>query len=180
MEMKEFYYKDGIRVSLFNLDHKAVPFHYHQTVSDIILCSKGLIEVELPEQKKKYSVHEGEVFQIPCRTKHRFANGAQPGRLSRYVLMQIGNFDIDFIKDSKSMQALLNGIFPEVVSKAPVYIEDRKEDIMRLAKLFAESKPEELTDEENNDVIMALRLFASKGIESEFPSRQKKTLLDEK
>ncbi|WP_234498072.1 cupin domain-containing protein [Vibrio maritimus] len=166
MEMKEFYYENGIRVSLFNLDHEAVPFHFHQSVSDMIFCSKGTIQIELPEKKKVYTVAQGNVFQIPSRTKHRFANGEQHGRQSRYVLMQLGSFDIEFEQDTESMQALLPSAKPKHESKTPIYIENRKADIQALASRFAKNRPEALTEEENRDVVMALEYFAAKGVES--------------
>ena len=80
MEMKEFYYEDGIRVSLFNLDHD-VSFHFHQSVSDMIYCSKGSINIELPELKH-HNVEYGNVFQIPPNVKHRFANVKIKGNLA--------------------------------------------------------------------------------------------------
>ncbi|UTM59263.1 cupin domain-containing protein [Photobacterium sp. CCB-ST2H9] len=169
MEMKEFYYQDGIRVSLFNLDHEAVPYHFHQSVSDMIYCSKGTIRIELPELEKLFIVPQGKVFQIPAQVKHRFANGAPEGVASRYVLMQLGHFDIEFVKDTRAMQALLSETGPQNGDEKPVYIEDRKADILALADHFTQHKPEVLTDEENRDVVTALRYFAEQGIAAIYP-----------
>ncbi|GAA3230838.1 hypothetical protein GCM10020256_44840 [Streptomyces thermocoprophilus] len=65
MEMKEFHYEDGLRVSLFNLDHKAVPYHFHNEVSDLMYCSRGVITVELPDSGEVFTVRPGEMFQVP-------------------------------------------------------------------------------------------------------------------
>ncbi|MCG2838085.1 cupin domain-containing protein [Photobacterium sp. WH77] len=167
--MKEFYYQDEIRVSLFNLDHEAVPYHFHQTVSDMIFCSAGMIRIELPELGKLFTVPKGKAFQIPSQVKHRFANGAPEGEKSRYVLVQLGNFDIEFVKDTQEMQALLFDTLLQSADNTQVYIEDRKQDILGLARRFAQNRPEELTEEENSDVIEALEYFARYGVESVYP-----------
>ncbi|GIB59863.1 MULTISPECIES: cupin domain-containing protein [Vibrionaceae] len=172
MEMKEFYYENGIRVSLFNLDHKAVPFHFHQTVSDMIYCSKGSIKIELPEIGGLYKVATGNVFQIPPRVKHRFANGEENGQASRYVLLQLGCFDIEFLDDTSSLQDMLKETELKLDSSTPVYIENRKDEILTLANKFSRNKPDVLTNEENNDVVEALKLFASEGITSPYPDKR--------
>ncbi|WP_158715664.1 cupin domain-containing protein, partial [Streptomyces sp. NRRL S-481] len=103
MEMKEFYYQDGLRVSLFNLDHEAVPYHFHNEVSDMVYCSRGQIAIELPEAGEVYTVLPGQVFQVPRTNKHRFVNGAPVGTPSRYVLLQIGTFDINFVPPAEGL-----------------------------------------------------------------------------
>ncbi|OCQ19189.1 hypothetical protein A7985_20870 [Pseudoalteromonas luteoviolacea] len=169
MEMKEFYYENGIRVSLFNLDHRAVPYHFHQSVSDMIYCAKGAINIELPDKHQIYHVPLGEVFQIPSKLKHRFANAMEPGMPSRYVLMQLGEFDIEFVKNNKKMDALLEGATHFDYQQTDVYIENRKQDILALVEQFAANKPEVLDEEELNDVLTALKLFATQGVEARFP-----------
>lgn len=103
MEMKEFHYQDGLRVSLFNLDHKAVPYHFHNEVSDMMYCSRGQITIELPDTDEVFTVHPDQVFQVPHPSKHRFVNGAPVGTPSRYVLLQIGDFDINFVPAAKDI-----------------------------------------------------------------------------
>ncbi|MFV0573968.1 MAG: cupin domain-containing protein [Vibrio sp.] len=174
MEMKEFYYEDGIRVSLFNLDHEAVSFHFHKTVSDMIYCSEGSINIELPEIKKLYNVKSGNVFQIPPNIKHRFANGEEKGRLSRYILLQIGTFDIEFMKNTTELQSMLKKTILESNASTKIYIENRKENILALANKFSCNKPEVLTTKENQDVITALRIFAKDGVETPYPISEEK------
>ncbi|WP_275818418.1 hypothetical protein [Streptantibioticus ferralitis] len=167
--MKEFYYQDGLRVSVFNLDHKAIPYHFHGEVSDMMYCSRGQITIELPDADEVYTVHPGEVFQVPHPSKHRFVNGAPVGTLSRYVLLQIGAFDINFVPAAKEIAGQFAGRAMTHVADGAVYIEGRKNDIIKLADHFEQEKPEVLTPEEQADVVEALRCFASRGIEAGHP-----------
>src|SRR5262245_24847293 len=109
MEMKEFYYQDGLRVSVFNLDHKSVPYHFHNEVSDMVYCARGQITIELPDTGEAYKVDPGQVFQVPNPSKHRFINSAPAGTAARYVLLQIGTFDINFIPAAKEVAAQFVG-----------------------------------------------------------------------
>lgn len=168
MEMKEFYYQDGLRVSLFNLDHRAVPYHYHSEVSDMMYCSQGKITIELPETDEVFGVDPGQVFQVPHPSKHRFVNGAPVGTLSRYVLLQIGTFDINFVP-AKEIGEPFEGRAATGIADASVYIEDRKGDISDLADRFERTRPDGLDAEEQADVVAALRCFASRGLESAHP-----------
>lgn len=169
MEMKEFYYEDGIRVSVFNLDHEAVPYHFHNEVSDMVYCSRGQIAIELPEAGEVFTVHPGQVFQVPRTNKHRFVNGAPVGTPSRYVLLQIGTFDINFVPPTEGLAEKVADRTATHVADADVYIENRKADILKLADHFASEKPEVLTAEEQTDVVQALRCFADRGIATEHP-----------
>ncbi|MCK1818507.1 hypothetical protein MTQ10_02550 [Streptomyces sp. XM83C] len=181
MEMKEFHYEDGLRVSLFNLDHKAVPYHFHNEVSDLMYCSRGVITVELPDSGEVFTVRPGEMFQVPCPSRHRFVNGADAGTPSRYVLLQIGDFDINFVPDG---ERLAEGLAEKSGGRSDersenrsdgrekpgtVYIEDRREDIAKLADRFAADRPAELTPEEQADVVQALRAFVAHGVRSGHP-----------
>lgn len=170
MEMKEFHYQDGLRVSVFNLDHKAVPYHFHGEVSDMMYCSRGRITIELPDTDEVFSVQQGQVFQVPSPSRHRFINGAPVGTLSRYVLLQIGTFDINFVPSGEEIAARFADTPSTEVTDRAVYIEDRKNDIVRLADHFGREKPEALTSEEQADVVEALRCFASRGTETDHPS----------
>ena len=169
MEMKEFHYQDGLRVSLFNLDHKAVPYHFHREVSDMMYCSRGQITIELPDTGEVFTVQPGEVFQVPSPSRHRFVNGAPVGTLSRYVLLQIGEFDINFVPAAQELAERFAGRAKTLVTNGSVYIENRKDDITELADRFERVKPEELTAEEQRDVVEALRSFAARGTETEHP-----------
>ncbi|GHD92895.1 cupin domain-containing protein [Streptomyces naganishii] len=169
MEMKEFHYEDGLRVSLFNLDHEAVPYHYHNKVSDLMYCSRGRITIELPDSGEVFTVQPGEMFQVPSPSRHRFVNGAPVGTLSRYVLLQIGVFDINFVQDSNPIAERFAGREKTVGTDRAVYIADRQEDIARLAERFDRARPAELTEEEQADVVQALRRFASRGIAGAHP-----------
>jgi uncharacterized protein YaiE (UPF0345 family) len=169
MEMKEFHYQDGLRVSLFNLDHKAVPYHFHNEVSDMMYCSKGQITIELPDADEMYTVDPGQVFQVPYPNRHRFVNGAPVGTASRYVLLQIGDFDINFVPDAKEIAGKFADRTATRVTDGTVHIQDRKSDIIKLADHFEQEKPEVLDQEEQADVVAALRCFASRGVESTHP-----------
>jgi|26BtaG_2_1085354.scaffolds.fasta_scaffold02719_4 hypothetical protein len=169
MEMKEFYYQNGIRVSVFNLDHKSVPFHKHERVSDIMYCSKGSILIDLPDLQRRVKVQQGGIFQIPVGTRHRFSNSEKNGIESRYVLMQLGDFNIQFERNHAELQSELNQVPVDTYSCSVVFIENRKPDIVLLADEFEESKPQTLSDEEARDVVVALRAFAMNGKESPYP-----------
>jgi uncharacterized protein YaiE (UPF0345 family) len=169
MEMKEFYDQDGLRVSLFNLDHKSVPYHFHNEVSDMMYCARGQITIELPDMGEVFTVHPGQVFQVPNPSKHRFVNGAPVGTLSRYVLLQIGAFDINFIPDAKQIAGQFVGRAMTHVTDGVVYIQDRKDDIVKLADRFEREKPEVLTSEEQTEVVEALRFLAYRGLETVHP-----------
>lgn len=164
MEMKEFHYEDGLRVSLFNLDHESVPFHFHREVSDMMYCARGRITIELPDSGRVVGVEPDQVFQVPSPARHRFVNGAPPGTLSRYVLLQIGSFDITFIDDGEQPS------LPEPAASegengvvGVVYIEDRRDDIRSLADRFERERPGPLNAQEQADVVSALRALASRG-----------------
>ncbi|GHJ40693.1 hypothetical protein [Streptomyces sp. TS71-3] len=169
MEMKEFHYQDGLRVSVFNLDHKAVPYHFHKEVSDMMYCSRGRITIELPDAGESFSVDPGQVFQVPNPSRHRFVNGAPVGTPSRYVLLQIGTFDINFVPSAEELAEQFEGHQATHVADASVYIENRRDDILGLADRFEQERPEELTSQEQADVVEALRCFVSRGIEAGHP-----------
>lgn len=169
MEMKEFYYQNGMRVSVFNLDHEAVPYHFHNEVSDMVYCSRGQIAIELPEAGEVFTVLPGQVFQVPRTNKHRFVNGAPVGTPSRYVLLQLGTFDINFVPAAEGLAGKVADRTATHVADADVYIENRKADVLKLADHFASEKPEDLTAEEQTDVVRALRCFVERGIEAEHP-----------
>lgn len=170
MEMKEFYYQDGIRVSLFNLDHKSIPFHKHDEVSDIMYCAKGSVNIELPDLEQKINVQKGDYFQIPVGTRHRFTNGEPQGVGSRYILMQLGDFNIDFERDHAALEKSLQHVATQMKARSRVYIKDRQQDIASLSAFFSANKPDELTEEEVSDVVRALTTFANIGIEGAYPS----------
>ncbi|MBB5934332.1 hypothetical protein [Streptomyces zagrosensis] len=169
MEMKEFHYQDGLRVSLFNLDHKAVPYHFHHAVSDMMYCSRGQIAVELPDTNEVLTVGPGQTFQVPHPNKHRFVNGAPVGTASRYVLLQIGTFDINFVPVTEDIAGQFTDRAATRVTDSTVYIEDRKSDISKLADHFEQERPDGLDSEEQGDVVAALRCFASHGLETAHP-----------
>ncbi len=164
MEMKEFYYQDGLRVGVFNLDHKAIPYHWHSEVSDMVFCARGQITIELPDSHASYKIDPGEVFQVPCPSKHRFVNSAPPGTMARYVLFQIGTFDINFIPAAKEIAGQFARVTPIAARSAVVYIRDRRHEIFALAHKFERVRPEALTADEAADVVRALRLLATMGV----------------
>ncbi|CAA9215991.1 MAG: hypothetical protein AVDCRST_MAG41-246 [uncultured Corynebacteriales bacterium] len=169
MEMKEFHYEDGLRVSLFNLDHEAVPYHFHDHVADIMYCARGRITIELPDPGQAYSVGAGEVFQVPDRSRHRFFNGAPVGTPSRYVLLQIGSFDITFLPDAEDIAERFADLPVAPVTDGIVHVGDRKGDILALADRFEQDKPQGLTTDEQADVVRALRSLAARGVDATDP-----------
>lgn len=64
MEMHQFCYDRDIRIVLCNLKDSLFPFHRHTHIPDLVYCSKGAIQVELPDLKQKYIVNQGDFFKF--------------------------------------------------------------------------------------------------------------------
>ena len=167
MEMKEFYYKNGIRISIFNLDNTNVPCHIHSEVSDIILCTKGGIKIDLPDLKKIIKIEKGRGFQIPNAIRHRFIN-LYSEQESQYVLLQIGDFDINFMQDERIINQLVQDAQIFYSKNCNIYIKNRKRELIKLSNEFSANTPKSLTQDECNNVIFALQFFASNGLETDY------------
>ena len=170
MEMHQFVYDRDIRIVLCNLEDSLFPFHRHTNIPDLVYCSKGAIQVELPDLKQKYIVNAGEFFQIPPNVRHRFAN-KDTKVSSRYIILQIGEFSIEFFKNIQEIEPLLDGINPEIIKKPDVYIKDYDQDISKIIEDFQKNRKTEISEEEQIHVIDALEVFKQNGLAKRFPDK---------
>lgn len=170
MEMHQFVYDRDIRIVLCNLEDSLFPFHRHTNIPDIVYCSKGAIQVELPDLKQKYIVNTGEVFQIPPNVRHRFAN-KDITVLSRYIILQIGEFSIEFFKNIKEIEPLLDGIAPKLIKNPDIFIKNYDEDLSKIIEDFKGNKKMGISEEEQTHVIDALEIFKKNGFAARFPEK---------
>ncbi|MEM7478624.1 MAG: hypothetical protein AAF483_26875 [Planctomycetota bacterium] len=160
MEIKEFYHKNNIRLSVFNLTSQGIGFHRHQIVSDISVCTKGNVEVQLLDQQHSYRLSPWEYFQVQNNCWHRVI-AADSCSTARYVLIQLGDFDIEFAEAMQ--QPKLNETFVSMryEEKLPL-ISEMGPELSLLGDLFERHPHRELSQEENSDVIQGIRLILSK------------------
>lgn len=170
MDMHQFCYDRDIRIVLCNLKESLFPFHKHTHIPDLVYCSKGAIQVELPDLKQKYIVSAGEFFQIPPNVRHRFAN-KDICIESRYIILQIGEFSIEFFKNIEEIETLLNEVDPKFVLKPKIFIKDYSTDLHYIINDFKKDRKPEITIEEQQHIITALEVFLENGCSLTFPDR---------
>ncbi|WP_447501147.1 cupin domain-containing protein [Acinetobacter oleivorans] len=170
MEMHQFCYDRDIRIVLCNLKDSLFPFHRHTHIPDLVYCSKGAIQVELPDLKQKYIVNQGDFFQIPPNVRHRFANKDIEVE-SRYIILQIGEFSIEFFKNIEEIEPLLANIEPKTRLSSDIFIKDYNADIQYIIEDFQKNRKKEISTEEQADIIQALEVFLQNGYKSKFPEK---------
>lgn len=168
--MHQFCYDRDIRIVLCNLKDSLFPFHRHTNIPDLVYCSKGAIQVELPDLKQKYIVNQGNFFQIPPNVRHRFANKNIEVE-SRYIILQIGEFSIEFFKKIEEIEPLLTDVEAKNLLSPDIFIKDYNPDIKFIINDFKLNRKKEISLEEQNDIILALEVFLQNGYSSKFPER---------
>lgn len=166
--MHQFCYDRDIRIVLCNLKNSLFPFHKHKNIPDLMYCSKGAIQVELPDLKQKYLVNQGNFFQIPPNVRHRFSN-KDLNIESRYIILQIGKFNIEFFKNIEEIELLISGIEPIIPIISDIYIKDYKFNIQKIIDDFKYNKKKGINTEEQADIIQALEVFLKNGHSKKFP-----------
>lgn len=102
MEFKEFSFGPEIRVCLYTIGDEGLDYHCHTNISDITYCSHGEILIELLDQKKSVLLKPGQLFQVPAGQWHRCIHYSKNTKNSSYVLLQVGEFNIDFLNHQAS------------------------------------------------------------------------------
>jgi hypothetical protein len=115
MQFREFHVRDDIRVCVYELDATSLPYHQHTHISDLTCCVYGAIRLEIPALGVDRTLPFGELVQVPSGQRHRCTNANPKNGNSRYVLMQVGEFDITFF-DSNRPTPTENRIKPKPIA----------------------------------------------------------------
>ncbi|MDC8759600.1 hypothetical protein [Janthinobacterium fluminis] len=162
MDFKEYSFDPDIRVCVYNVGDENLEYHKHTCISDITYCAAGRLILELPEINKSYVFHPGQIIQVPYDTVHRVSHFSKTEQHSRYVLVQIGKFSIEFIRDDS---IVFGENKMDMQDKSlNYYIGENHENIKRIAASFKAQRPENLSDQEYADVLAALAAVCNKGI----------------
>lgn len=147
---------------VYNVGHANLDYHRHTHVSDITYCAAGRLMLELPQLGKSYVFHPGQIVQVPYDTIHRVSHYSDSDSHSRYILVQIGKFSIDFIKDD----GIVAGENPTNIRNKGLnfYIGDQGDRLRNIAAEFRERRPDDLSDSEYADVLAALDTVCHNGI----------------
>jgi len=149
-------------VCVYNVGHENLDYHRHTHISDITYCAAGRLLLELPQLSKSYVFYPGQVVQIPYDTIHRVSHYSDSESHSRYILVQIGKFSIDFIRDDG---IVVDGNPSNLRNKGlDCYIGDQGDRLRDIAIAFRECQPDDLSDAEYTDVIAALDAICHNGI----------------
>ncbi len=169
MNSKEFSFDKDIRICIYNVNNEHLAFHKHTNISDITYCARGELLFELPAIDKSFIIPQGMMFQVPYDTAHRISHNSKQINFSRYVLIQLGKFDIKFVKNE-----ICNGKDKKLLSdqRLNFYIGNNKGPLTKIIKEFKTGCFNNLTEEENNDIIQALTLVSKKAI-NEIPINEK-------
>lgn len=162
MDFKDFSFSPDIRVSIYHVGHENLACHRHMHVSDITYCAAGRLMLELPALESAFVFHPGQFVQVPCDTVHRVSHcGAQTGE-STYILVQIGQFGIDFVRD-EAMAAAPDPV--DLGATALGYrIGDARERLLAVARQLREERPANLSDSEHASILGMLDTVCKDGI----------------
>jgi len=117
MNFKEFNFDHNIRICVYNVGRESLDFHKHNHIADITYCAKGKLAIEMLDSHTRVDLQQGEFFQVPRAQKHRCYHIATDTEMSRYVLIQIGQFDIEFIKQEAIACELKSDFVHSALSK---------------------------------------------------------------
>ena len=162
MDFKEFSFAGDIRVCIYNVGSENLAFHRHTHISDITYCASGCLLLELPESGQSCVFYPGQVVQVPANTIHRVSHGSDTNSYSRYILIQIGHFSIDFERDTcvmpDSQRVDLSNI------SLPFYIGDNLEQLRHISVVVHEHRPTNVSDSEYADLQAALHCACEEGL----------------
>lgn len=158
MNHKDFVFEPDIRVCVYNIGQENLDYHKHTYLSDLTYCASGELVLELPLIKRSFVFYPGQIVQVPKNTVHRVLHHSRSCKSSRYVLIQVGKFSIDFIPRNKNNYQKIN-----LKNKSLKYFIGNKriEDIL---SKFIMNKPDNLSDSEHEDILKALSLIREKAI----------------
>jgi hypothetical protein len=162
MNFKEYSFRPDIRVCVYNVGNENLEYHRHEHISDMTYCAAGELILELPEVKKSFIFRVGQIVQVPYNTVHRVSHFSKSVERSRYVLVQIGKFSIDFVHDNTfaygENQTDIGG------RKLEYFIGENRERLEQIASEFKRHRPADLSTSEYADVLAALEIICSDGI----------------
>ncbi|MDY7540718.1 cupin domain-containing protein [Undibacterium sp. RTI2.1] len=164
MDFKEFSFAGDIRVCIYNVGSENLAFHRHTYISDITYCASGRLLLELPESGQSCLFHPGQVVQVPANTIHRVSHCSENSSHSRYILIQIGRFSIDFERDTRILPDGHRVDLSDV--RLPFYIGDQLEQLRHIATAMRENRPANVSDSEYADLQVALRRAWEDGLTS--------------
>jgi len=86
-----------VRVRLYTLaPGEAIPWHFHNEVTDRYFCLAGKLSVETRAPRDHEVLDVGGDYTIPPKTAHRISNGGE--RNCRFLLLQgVGQYDFQKI-----------------------------------------------------------------------------------
>lgn len=162
MEFKDFSFSPGIRVSIYHVGHENLAYHRHAQVSDITYCAAGRLMLELPALGAAYVFHPGQFVQVPCDTVHRVSHCAPDSEGSTYILVQIGPFGIDFVRDAD----LVCGQNPVDLgaTRLGYCIGDAREHLLSVAGQLRAQRPPSLSEAEHAAILSMLDTVCKEGL----------------
>ncbi|MBP7847275.1 MAG: hypothetical protein KAZ94_04015 [Burkholderiales bacterium] len=112
--------------------------------------------IELPEINRSFIFHTGQIVQIPSNMIHRVSHYSKTNQQSRYILIQIGKFSIDFIKDDR---ITISENYVDIKDKKiNYYIGSHQENIKTILLYFIENRPTNLSNAEYINILEALNV----------------------
>jgi hypothetical protein len=162
MDFKDFSFSPDIRVSIYHVGQENLAYHRHAQVSDITYCASGRLMLELPALGGAYIFHPGQFVQVPCDTVHRVSHCAPDTELSSYILVQIGQFGIDFVRDADL--ACAENPVDLGQTRLGYRIGDARERLLSVARQLREERPANLSDAEHAGILAMLDAVCQDGI----------------
>jgi len=162
MDFKEFSFSPDIRVCIYHVGNENLAYHRHTHISDITYCAAGQLMLEIPALSMSYIMHPGQFIQVPYDMVHRVSHCSPQTEQSSYVLVQIGQFSIDFVHD----EGIVYGQNPRDLgaTKLDYSIGSTRERLMSIARQLTEDRPAKLSDWEYDSILSALRTVCKDGI----------------
>lgn len=162
MDFKQFSFAGNIRVCLYNVGSENLAFHRHTHIADITYCAAGRLLLELPESDQCCIFHPGQIVQVPAGTVHRVSHCADNRSQSRYILIQIGRFSIDFVPAAREVPASRR--VDLAADRLPFHIGDKREQLREIAAALRAQRPANLSDTEHADLQAALHRVCLDGL----------------
>jgi len=162
VDFKEFSFAGDIRVCVYNVGIQNLSFHRHTHIADITYCAAGRLLLELPESGQSCLFYPGQIVQVPADTVHRVSHCGDGGGYSRYILIQLGRFSIDFERDVRMAPDGQRVDLGDV--QLPFHLGDRLAQLRQIAAAMREHRPADVSDSEYADLLAALHFACAHGL----------------
>jgi hypothetical protein len=162
VDFKEFSFAGDIRVCVYNVGNENLSFHRHTHIADITYCAAGRLLLELPESGQSCLFYPGQIVQVPADTVHRVSHCGDGGHHSRYILIQLGRFSIDFERDVRMAPGGQRVDLGDV--QLPFHLGDRLAQLRHIAAAMREHRPADVSDSEYADLLAALDFACEHGL----------------